>query len=74
MRFKIKLPDSQTYQDISNVLKEQNNQIFVASSQRNLLSTENISQETIGYIEQRGGSVVLEQKYDSESNNLMFCG
>jgi hypothetical protein len=66
MRFKVKLPDGNTYQEIVKILASKGLRIFSASEKRNILSTDCLSEQLVNDIERRGGSVVPEQRYEPE--------
>lgn len=68
MRFKVKLPDQKTYQEVSHLLREQKEMIFTVSEKRNILSTGSLSVKLVDYIKSRGGKISSEQQYEPDNN------
>jgi len=67
MRYRLKIPDKDLYQEIEAALRDNQVHIFAASPRRGLLSTEPLPEALASFIQEHGGSVTPEFQYDMES-------
>jgi hypothetical protein len=67
MRYRLKIPDKDLYQEIEAALRENQVHVFAASPRRGLLSTDPLPEDLASFIQEHGGSVTPEFQYDIES-------